>query len=338
MTEEAPSTPPEKRRSRMGGLLLAMALLAAGLFAGWSQFGGTTTASGLGEIKAEQARQREAITELQSRLQLQESSTASLHERVNAPGEGQSTTADITAYAELQKRLESLEQKLTATGSASANTAIPADAGSLAARISEIENRINIVESAQVLLGKKSGAVVARLNVFYRLHDAVLSGAPYATELTEFQDMTEGNNEITEALQAIDATADEGIPSQTELTERFDALALAAMTPKASDDASFNQRMMANLSGLVTIRKVGEQQQGKTTEAVLARAEAQLKQGALEAAVSELEALPETAKNGFKDWLEQAKLRLSVPGMLSEIQELLLHATFTSPTLSSVSP
>ena len=78
-------------------------------------------------------------------------------------------------------------------------------------------------------------------------------------------------------------------------------------------------RTLARLSGLVTLRRIGGDIAGDTTEAIIARAEARLGVGDLAAAVAEVAALNGARAEAAASWLGDARVRLAAEAALAEL-------------------
>ncbi len=132
----------------------------------------------------------------------------------------------------------------------------------------------------------------------------VQSGKPFAAPLA----VLDGNGvAVPDALAAVAA---DGVPTLASLTGEFPDVARKALTVARKTDraegegggiASFLQSQLGARS--VTPRE------GDDPDAVLSRAEAAVKAGDLEAATTEVAALPEAAKAELADWLAQATTR-----------------------------
>jgi hypothetical protein len=131
---------------------------------------------------------------------------------------------------------------------------------------------------------------------------------------------------LNESLDILNSYSDEGVPTLPELTKEFSELVRIALKPSLPENSTFSERLKSNLSSLVVIRKVGEHQKGLSLEAILARAEAHLDKGELEAAVAEVESMTVSEQGQFTDWLSDARTRLSIPATLSDIQQALLQS------------
>jgi hypothetical protein len=140
---------------------------------------------------------------------------------------------------------------------------------------------------------------------------------------------------IAPALSALKLHAAEGVPTLAELKASFpataQAIASASAPPPASEsrppNATIWDRVLARLSGLVTIRPVGNESgtaapsASDEMSAHVARAQARLDAGDLPGAVKELESLPPgKAADAAKPWLERAHARLAADQALLQLQ------------------
>jgi hypothetical protein len=75
-------------------------------------------------------------------------------------------------------------------------------------------------------------------------------------------------------------------------------------------DDSWGERFLSRLKQLVSVRRVGDDAQGATPEAILARAEAAIDAGDLQRAVAEMKAMKSPAVNPARDWLARAEAHL----------------------------
>jgi hypothetical protein len=82
--------------------------------------------------------------------------------------------------------------------------------------------------------------------------------------------------------------------------------------------------MIAGAKSAVSIRRIGADITGNEPGAVLARAEAELKQGELTAAIKEVEALPAPSRDALAGWLDDARARGSANETLSKLESTVL--------------
>jgi hypothetical protein len=82
--------------------------------------------------------------------------------------------------------------------------------------------------------------------------------------------------------------------------------------------------MMASAKSAISIRRIGADATGDEPGAVLARAEAALKQGDLAAAIKEVESLPAPAREAYAGWLDDTRARASANDSLSKLESMVL--------------
>lgn len=133
---------------------------------------------------------------------------------------------------------------------------------------------------------------------------AIDSGAPFDEPLAALgEDVPQG---LTE-------NAETGVPTMTELRQTFpeharDALAAAPAESESADDGL--GRVAAFLRRQTNARSLAPRD-GNDTDAILSRAEKAVNDGDLEAALEELQALPEPAAQTMQPWTDEAARRLA---------------------------
>jgi hypothetical protein len=233
------------------------------------------------------------------------------------------STAAVQA---LKTEIGELRAKLGALAEAELGTAETAE---IAPELNALEERLAKLEAALPDLEEavgKSGAEAksaALAIAFANLAAAVDAGRPYSAELDTLKALSPSAGD----LGVLPAHAATGIPTLPELVRSFASArdaALVAETPQPSADASLLDRLLASLGGLVKVRRVDAAAPGDGAGATLARAEASLGQGNLDAAIKEVEALDGPARAAFSTWLEQAKARAGAASSLQRLEGLLL--------------
>ena len=81
---------------------------------------------------------------------------------------------------------------------------------------------------------------------------------------------------------------------------------------------------MGNAQALVKIRRIGEQAEGDSPDAVIARAGADLENGNLQKAIVELESFDGHLAEIAGPWLADARARLDADATLQRLQDILL--------------
>jgi Mitochondrial inner membrane protein len=234
-------------------------------------------------------------------------------------------TASATGLADLQKEVAALKAKLGAL----AEARLGGDSSDLAPEISNLDQRISKLEGALPQLSSaldrsaasaKSGAAAI---AFANLRNAVSAGGPYAAELAALKSLISDTGD----LGVLPAHADTGIPTMATLVASFETIAEASERPAPPpENASLLDSMMASAKSAISIRRVGADATGEEPAAVLARAEAALKQGELAVATKEVESLPAPSRAAFAGWLDDARARLSAGDSLSKLESTVLTA------------
>jgi hypothetical protein len=149
------------------------------------------------------------------------------------------------------------------------------------------------------------------------LAEAAASAAPFDAELGSIGQLLPA----TADLPALQRLARRGAPTRTalaaEFTETVARAAAAAHTPP--EGSGFMARLSHALSRIVTIRRVNDVT-GFGADAILARAQRELEDGDLEAAVADLDKLPAPARQALGAWRERAQRRIDIDRQVSAIR------------------
>ncbi|SHJ87435.1 Uncharacterized conserved protein [Shimia gijangensis] len=139
-----------------------------------------------------------------------------------------------------------------------------------------------------------------------RVISALDSGVPYRGPLTELAGATGAS--IPEALAA---HADSGVTTNLALAEAFPAYARSALADaRKQENANGGGGLAHFLKTQLGARSI-EPKEGDDADAILSRAEAALREGRLDGALSELSALPETSQAVMADWRTLAETRVA---------------------------
>jgi uroporphyrinogen-III synthase len=157
-----------------------------------------------------------------------------------------------------------------------------------------------------------------------RLGAALNEGRPFDSELGTLKKLAAADPQLAPANAALDALAPHaatGALPAIRLMAQFPEIARAIVQAAQQDEASaavdagedgWLDRLIGRITGLVTVRPVGADVEGETPAARVARAEAHLQAGDLEAAVGELELLSGAPAEAAASWLAGARARLGV--------------------------
>ncbi|SLN24075.1 Mitochondrial inner membrane protein [Pseudoruegeria aquimaris] len=207
--------------------------------------------------------------------------------------EAAGAAAAVSAYEqELETLRAALEEQKTAMQSLSAEAQAEAEArAQQAAELAEIAKA-------------EAAAAITRASLIEIKH-ALDSGAPFAEAVARLSESAP--QPVPEALAA---AAESGVRPLSRLQEEFPEAARAVLdvTIRAENAQTMSERVMAFLRNQTGARSLAPRE-GDDPDAILSRAEAALRQGDLEAALAELEQLPETGKAAIADWLDAARTR-----------------------------
>lgn len=299
-------TPKKEEANRQGnsGLIAAgivgglVALLAAGSmqYAGYlPPFSANSGASE--ELNALQAQ----VTSLRQQIENTPQATAdtsALEQRIAALEGGNGGSAETSALAERIATLEAALQSQTASqGTATED---------LTRRLSEVEAKLN---------EPRDDVEVARAIASAALKAAIDRGGPFLTELDTLSKVTPDDP----AIASLRSFATTGVPSRAELLRNFPDVANAMLSAIHQPDPSQGivERLTESALSLVKVRPVGNIE-GETPEAVIARMENKLRNGDLQGAALEWDALPDAAKTVSADYKKSLDARINVENLVGD--------------------
>ncbi len=167
-----------------------------------------------------------------------------------------------------------------------------------------------------------------------RLGAALNEGRPFEPELATLQKLAAKDPALAAAKPALDTLAQyaaTGAPGEIALAARFPDVARAIVQAAqqegvgaTTEGAGWWDRLMGRIGELVTVRPVGEDVEGDSPAARVARAEARIAAGDLAGAVNELDQLTGAAAAAATTWLEAARARLAVKPAFRALDALAL--------------
>jgi hypothetical protein len=238
--------------------------------------------------------------------------------------------ADIAAAKEAQKSLADEVAALKNSGGAAGSD--PAAMAAVSDKIAALEAKLDGVSGndasaklsemqAQIAaLKQEAGAQTGASNVAQAIAAAGLKaaidrGGAFASELETFATVAPASPEL-EQLKNLAAS---GVPSKAELSAAFgkaaDAMLAAAQT--IDPNAGLFARLTASAKGLVRSRPVGVIE-GDSPEALVARMEAALGKGDLDAALAEAEKLPDAARAAGIDYIGKLTARRDTDALVTK--------------------
>jgi hypothetical protein len=187
-----------------------------------------------------------------------------------------------------------------------AQTAAPAPIAAPAGPdVERLSARVATLESRQAHASQAAAAALAVSAVV----EAAQGTGPFAEELASLRAVSPPSAE----LESLARLAQTGAPSRTALAASFpDYAARAASAARApGDKAGLGDRIVYELSRIVTLRRVGDVP-GNGVDAILARAERQVEDGDLDRSLRTLDRLPAGARDAMAPWRGRAERRAEI--------------------------
>ncbi|MFB7145640.1 mitofilin family membrane protein [Agrobacterium deltaense] len=297
-----PSTPQQEERKQAATSGLIAAGIVGGLVAlaaaGSMQYAGILPSFNAGRAGSEEIAVLK--TDLGSlRQQLANApvgDTSALEQRIATLEGAKGEAPQVDGLSEKIAALEStLQSERSAQASATAE---------LTRRLADAEAKIN---------EPRDDIEVARAIASAALKAAIDRGGPFLTELDTLSKVTPDDPAIA-SLQSFAAT---GVPSRSELMQKFPDVANAMLSAINQPDP--NQGIMERLTesafSLVKVRPVGNIE-GETSEAKIARMENKLRNGDLQGAALEWNGLPDAAKTASADYKKSLDARIEVENLV----------------------
>ena len=307
----------EQRLSALDGRLDRIDGTLDGLGAQLTALGDSLAALGERDGTAAEPTLPPAIEALPERFGLLERQIADLADAMQQPPPPAPQT--ITALAELRAQTEQLR-----TG------------------LSEVREQLAVAPqlreqiAAQEATATRRAETAALMLAAGQLRAALAGDQPFAEDLAALRDLAGDRPGFAETIEPLAARAGSGIPTLAGLRETFPETARAVTQAGQSeklaeslgtepDSQGWVDSTISRLSSLVTVRPVGDAVEGEGPAARVARAEARLDAGDLDAAVAELSSLTGAPAEGAADWLAQARARLAADAAAAKLQATLVR-------------
>jgi len=347
--EEQPTETPPSEVKKSGGFAPALiggfVAAALGFFAARTEVldfilpGSTKVTQALDDLRGADTKQASDLAALRAELaaidlpdlepiNTQLAAVQTELSRLNDASEAQQAALnDLEArLAPLSSRLETLEKRPMTDGASDAAIAaydreLAAMQETIAAQRAEVAAMIDTArateEAARALEQSAASTAQKAQNraTIARLFGTLENGTPYAPILAE---LTAAGITIPPALNA---SANDGVPTLASLSDAFPAAARAALSAARAEGtdggglAGFLQRQLG-------ARSVAPRE-GDDPDAILSRAEAAVTAGDLSKALAEIAALPENAQAQMQAWVETAKTRLTALQAANELAQSL---------------
>lgn len=212
--------------------------------------------------------------------------------------------ADLSGQiTDLSGRLDKIEQQPAAVGTgvsdsqiSSLRTAVEEQGAQLDALTREATQRDNAARA--------SAEQALRRAALMRIRTALDTGSDFAPALG---DLERAGMATPDALQEV---AETGVPTQSALQDGFAPAARAALAAARKDGAvEGDPGFWSFMSDQLGARSL-ERREGPSADAILSRAEDDLRQGNLQSALDEIDALPESARAELSGWAADMRTRM----------------------------
>ncbi len=174
-----------------------------------------------------------------------------------------------------------------------------------------------------------------------QLRAALATSKPFAKETAALRALIAGDTEMLAVLDQIQPFADSGVPTTDDLTSDFKRLAPTLVRSAiVGNGQGWWRQALYHLESVISIRRVGDDVPGDTTEAVTARAEGKLDEDDLPGAISALQALAGVSAEMASPWIHDAGQRVAVNGADSELTRIAIArlGAGTPPAAPAVAP
>jgi hypothetical protein len=187
-----------------------------------------------------------------------------------------------------------------------------------AADLARLEARLDDLEAGQSRTATSARSALAAA----ALLSAAQTSRPFTSELAAVEALAPADLDLS-GFAAMAAT---GAPSRAALALDFPDFAAraAAAARQPGETAPLGERLLAGLSRVIVVRPVGRIP-GDAPEARLARAEVQLNEGDLEAALASLAGLPPAAQATLAPWWDRAQSRARLDRQAAALGERALR-------------
>ncbi|HUK61111.1 MAG TPA: mitofilin family membrane protein [Stellaceae bacterium] len=338
----APAAPPEApppapaRRSRAAAWTLALLVLALALV-GTSPYWapplrpllpwGSEPQGGTDALAARLDAAEAARAGIAARLARLETQT----QQQGSPGAA--APPDTAALQQVAQQLTALEARVGAINVPD-TAALTQSLQQMGARLDDLDAKLGQLAAAQA-----AGDVgdVRLLAALAGLRAALAGSGPFDGELTGALALAHGDDTVAAALQPLANAAPSGIPSAALLAERFraetaPAILHAAAAPQPAANRDIGDRVLAELKGLVTVRRIDAGASDDATGGAVSAAEAALRTGDLAGAVKTLQGLSGPAADAAKPFVTAAQQRLNAEGAVSGLARKVAGRIAAAPT------
>lgn len=209
-------------------------------------------------------------------------------------------------------------------------TAAPVDNSAVQAMESRVNELAARLDALQQDYERQSVAHAVRLQILQVLdaiEEQATQGKPYADALPRLQRLAMRIKLRADALEVLTVQAEESIPSLAELIQDFSNNAALALPYSLNSDGetTWSDDLRSNVAHIISIRRVKVATDDNSDEAHIARAEAELRNGNVDMAVTHLEQLSADPQTLFSGWLQKAQRYMAVHDAIKQLQSIVIQ-------------
>ena len=219
---------------------------------------------------------------------------------------------------QMRQRIEQLESELDLARRQAATRPEPVvvpteDGEAVVVDPLQLEDRIAALEQSQARMSRAAAAAVAAA----ALADAAEGSEPFAGDLASLERLAP----TSRGIRALRDLAEQGAPTRAALVGEFPAAAARAARAADGEDADggFFDALARAFRSVFSLRRIGELE-GDSVDAILARAERRVREGDIEGALSQLQALPEPAREAMSEWSTRAERRVEIERRINALR------------------
>lgn len=261
--------------------------------------------SGLGDRLASLEQQIETLAgDIQAAAQAGEASTAAIR------GIEETLPTLSNSLAETDKAVSATSEQASTLGQSI--EALSGEVQTLATRVGEAESELDHLGGEY----QRGAAMIVAIGDVDR---AITRAEPFDSALSSLKSLVRDDALLGETLPLLEPVAASGVPTLSALKETFADMASGVLLAEEGD-RSLTDQVSDNVFGIIRMRPSGAEVSGPGSRAVLARAQAALSSGDLEAAVAELSELEGSAAEASASWVERASSRLSAEAAVLDLR------------------
>jgi hypothetical protein len=196
-------------------------------------------------------------------------------------------------------------------------------------QVTSFGSRLDQVDAALADRHQQALRAEATILAVGQLRQVLATSKPFAKQLAAVRAMVPGDTDMNAVLDQMQPFADTGVETTDDLTRDFGRLAPTLVrSAVVGDGQSWWRQAVYHLESVISVRRVGADVPGDSTEAVVARAEAKLDEDDLGGAIDILQALTGADADLASPWIHDASHRVAVDSAESDLSRTSISRVF----------